>query len=385
MSNKQHIYIIAGEASGDQLGAWLMQSIIAKQPTIRISGIGGQAMEMAGLRSLFPISEISLMGFVEILPHIFNLKRRIRQTIKDIEQKKPDIIVTIDSPGFCFRVVKALRKRAIHTPRFVHYVAPTVWAYKPERAKHIASLFHHLMVLYPFEPVYFEKEGLPTSFIGHPYAWYWQKKGDATAFKKRHHIPADATVLALFAGSRTNELKRHLSIYREAVKQLALQIPNLVITTLVRPEHKSWVKSQVKNWPVPVTFAENEEKKALFAASRAALAKSGTISLECALAGIPYITAYRAHPVSVWYIRRKIKIAYVNMSNIILDRLVIPELLQEAMTAKNIVKEIIPLLQNNATRDTQLQALCDIATLLGAKESLSPSDKAADVVLAMLP
>ncbi|MFZ4125378.1 MAG: lipid-A-disaccharide synthase [Rickettsiales bacterium] len=385
MSTTPHIYIIAGEASGDQLGAWLMQSILAKQPSVRITGIGGHAMEVAGLRSLFSISEIALMGFVEILPHIFNLKRRIRQTIEDIEQKKPDIVITIDSPGFCFRVVESLKKRGIHTPRFIHYVAPTVWAYKPERAKHIAPFFNHLMVLYPFEPPYFEKEGLPTTFVGHPYAWYWKMKGDAAAFKQRHHINENATVLAMFAGSRKNELKRHLPIYKEAIAQLAAQIPNLVITTLVRPEHKAWVKSAVKDWAAPVIFAENEEKKALFAASHAALAKSGTISLECTLAGLPYITAYRAHPISIWYIRRKVKIPYVNMSNIILGRFVIPELIQEDLTAKNIVREIAPLLHDSAARDAQLQALKDISQTLGAEDSESPSDKAADIVLSALP
>jgi lipid-A-disaccharide synthase len=385
MTPSPHIYFIAGEASGDQLGAWLMQSIAAKKPGIRMSGIGGHAMEVAGLRSLFPISEISLMGFVEILPHIFNLKRRIKQTIEDIEACKPDLILTIDSPGFCFRVVEGLKKRGIHTPRFIHYVAPTVWAYKPERAKHIAPLFNHLMVLYPFEPPYFEKEGLPTTFVGHPYAWYWKDKGDATLFKQRHRIPNDAVVLAMFAGSRKNELKRHLPIYKEAVTQLAQQIPNLVITTLVRPEHKAWVKSEVKDWPVPVIFTENEEKKALFAASNAAIAKSGTVSLECTLAGLPYITAYRAHPISIWYIRRKVKIPYANMSNIILNRFVIPELIQEALTPENIVKEILPLLQHGEIRDKQLKELTDISRLLGAEASESPSDKAADIVLATLP
>jgi len=385
MTINPNIYLIAGEASGDQLGAWLMQAIAAKHPDIQMIGIGGHAMEVAGLRSLFPIQEISLMGFVEILPHIFNLKRRIRQTIEDIEARKPELVITIDSPGFCFRVVEGLKKRGNYVPRFIHYVAPTVWAYKPERAKHIAPLFNHLMTIYPFEPAYFEKEGLPTTFVGHAYAWWWKEKGDAAAFKQRHRIPANATVLAMFPGSRKSELKRHLPVYRKAVELLAKEIPDLVIVTMVRPEHKAHVRAEMKNWPVPVVLAESEEKKALFAASNAAVAKSGTVSLECTLAGLPYITAYRAHPISIWYIRRKVKVDYANMSNIMLNAPVIPELIQEKLTAENIVYAVLPLLKQSDVRDVQLQALKDIAKMLGAEDSESPSAKAADIVLATLP
>lgn len=385
MSESQHIYIIAGEASGDQLGAWLMRAIFAKQPGLRVNGIGGHAMEVAGLRSLFPISEIALMGFVEILPHIFNLKRRIRQTIEDIETKKPDLVVTIDSPGFCFRVVEGLKKRGIHQPRFVHYVAPTVWAYKPERAEHMAPLYNHLMVLYPFEPRYFEHVGLPTSFVGHAYAWFWKEKGDAAAFKQRHRIAENATVLAMFAGSRKNELRRHLPIYKETAKRLKAEIPDLTIVTMVRPEHKAYVKAETRSWGVPVIFAETEEKRALFAASHAAIAKSGTVSLECALAGLPYITAYRAHPISIWYIRRKVRIPYANMCNIMLDAPVIPELIQEQMTPENLVYAITPLLKQSNVRDVQLKTLRDISHMLGADDDTSPSDKAAEIVLATLP
>lgn len=384
MSETPHIYIIAGEASGDQLGAWLMQAISAKAG-VRISGIGGHAMEVAGLRSLFPISEISLMGFVEILPHIFNLKKRIKQTVEDIETKKPDLVITIDSPGFNFRVVQMLKDRAIHVPRFIHYVAPTVWAYKPERAKHMAPLYQHLMVLYPFEPQYFEKEGLPTTFVGHAYAWFWKEKGNADAFRQRHRIAPDTTVLAMFPGSRKNELKRHLPVYEKAVELLKAQIPNLTIVTMVRPEHKAYVKSETKKWAAPVIFAEAEEKRALFAASHAAIAKSGTVSLECALAGVPYVTAYRAHPISIWYIRRKVRIQYANMCNIMLNAPVIPELIQEKLTPENLVYAILPLLQHSDVRETQLQALKDISQMLGADSSESPSAKAADIVLAALP
>ena len=381
------IYLIAGEASGDQLGAWLMAALTQQQAGLRFAGIGGTAMRgITGFTTLFPTETISLIGFAEILPHIFRLRRRIRETIADIETKQPDLVITIDAPGFCFRVVRALQARGkLKHTRFIHYVAPTVWAYRPERAYEIAPLFSHLLALYPCEPPYFERAGLPTSFIGHPFAWWWREKGNAVAFRARHGLEGNAPILALFPGSRKSELGYHLPVYRDTISALAAKIPNLALVMLGREEHREFLSRELKDWPRKVRLIDAAEKKDMFAAATAALSKSGTVSLECALAGLAAVTAYRAHPLTAWYVRRKVKIPYANMANILLERFVVPEFLQEHFTAENLTAALLPLLTDKNAREAQRTALTQVARLLEAEDTTSPSDKAARVVLATLP
>jgi lipid-A-disaccharide synthase len=381
------IYLIAGEASGDQLGAWLMAALARHQPGLSFTGVGGTAMRaVPGFTALFPTEDITIIGFAEILPHIFRIRQRIRATIADIEAKQPDLVITIDAPGFCFRVVRALKARGkLKHTRFIHYVAPTVWAYRPQRADEIAPLFSHLLALYPCEPPYFERAGLPTSFIGHPFAWWWREKGDAAAFRARHGLAAQSPLLALFPGSRKSELGYHLPVYRDTVTALAARIPNLELVMLGREEHREYLVRELKDWPLKVRLIDAAEKKDMFAAATAALAKSGTVSLECALAGLAAVTAYRAHPLTAWYVRRKVKIPYANMANILLERFVVPEFIQENFTPENLTTALLPLLTDAAAREAQRAALAQIARMLGAEDATSPSDKAAAVVLATLP
>lgn len=339
-------------------------------------------MQAEGLKPLFPMQELSLMGFAEVLPHAFRLKRRIRETVTDIIATSPDLILTIDSPGFCFRVIRKLKEQGQTIPA-IHYVAPTVWAYKPERAAKTAALYQHLMTLLPFEPPLFEKEGLATSFVGHPVAWAWKQRGNGAAFRLRHHIKPEATVLGMMPGSRKGEIKRHLPVFAETVNRLHRHLESLVVVMPVRRNLHAIIAKNVSKWPVPVILVEGDvEKKDAFAAMNAAIAKSGTVGLEVALAGIPSIIAYRANPISLWLIRRMVTIPYAHLVNILCGhREIIPERIQERCTPSALYDAILPLLTDTQAQQRQKEAAQNVMQMLGGNETISPSDKAAKVVL----
>lgn len=380
-----HVYLIAGEESGDFIGARLIDALRQLlNDRITISGIGGEQMLEAGLnRSLFPMQELSLMGFVEILPHIFTLKRRIRETVKDIVKQQPDVIITIDSPGFNFRVVKQLREsKRIHCP-IIHYVAPTVWAYKPERAAKTAALYDRLLTILPFEAPYFTDVGLAVNYVGHPSAWYWKERDDGPAFRAAHTIPTDSLVIGVMPGSRMNELKRHLPIFKAAMQHIATQHPAAHIVMPVRPSTAQTVKSLTADWPLPVhVVVGNQEKKQAFAACDVALAKSGTVALETALAEIPTVIAYRANTLTAWMVRKLIRIPHVHLINIMAKREVVPECIQERCTPAIIIKELENLMNYPQARAAQQQIAATFARELGQEDAVSPSEKAAQVIVA---
>lgn len=385
MGTPLKIALIAGEISGDQLGGWLMQSLKQADPAVAFIGVGGERMQEQGLKSLFPIQEISLMGVFEILPHVFSLKRRIRETIAYLKAERPDILVTIDSPGFNFRIAKALRNTGKDCPRLIHYVAPSVWSHRPGRAKKVAKLYDHLLVIFPFEPPYFEREGLKTSFIGHQVAWEWRTGGVGAAFRARHAIAVTAPVLAVFPGSRNAELDRMLPAISGAVTILSAQVPGLHVVVQVPESLKARLERETAHWPnKPLVLSNREEKKDFFAAATAALAKSGTVALECAFAGLPAVVTYKANPISVWIVRKLALIRYVHIANLMADREIIPELIQERCTAAYLSTTLQPLLTDETARHRQRDALAAFAGALGAADTQSPSDKAARIILSGL-
>ncbi len=326
------VYLIAGEPSGDFLGAQLMHELRAqyKKPVL-FYGIGGERMEEEGLESIFPYHDLSLMGFVEIVPYLFRTLAHIASTIEDVISKQPDIVVTIDSPGFCFRVVEKLRKAEFKS-KFVHYVAPTVWAYKPERAKKCKELFDHMLLLLPFEPPYFKKVGLDCTFVGHPVVCE-STSGNGNVFRVKYEIPKNTMLFCLLPGSRKAEINRHMPVFTRALSMLATCYPNLALVIAV-PEHASELLAPyLNNCPFRAVIAENEQdKKDAIAASQFAFVKSGTVAFEVAIAGVPMLITYKMNRFSVWWLRRMIKIKYANLINILLKKEVIPELLQEHST-----------------------------------------------------
>lgn len=380
------VYLIAGEQSGDLLGARLMHALCTQRADITFDGIGGTQMHDEGLASLFPMSELSLMGFVEIVPHIPRLYKRVRQCVADIKSKKPDIIITIDSPGFCFRVVRALRKEwpknTPQAPRFVHYVAPSVWAYKPERARTLSQIYDQVLTLLPFEPPYFEAENMQADFVGHPLMQN-TIEGDGASFRTRYGIAADAKVIAVLPGSRAGELKRHLPILRETMTQLVKTHPNIVTAIPAVPHLFDTVRKNTRDWPTKLVLADqSQEKWDAFAAADIAIAKSGTVTLELALTHTPMVVMYKVNPLSAWMMRRMIITPYVTLVNILLQREVVPELLQEDATAEQILREVHTLLAKENVRQMQLNAFAQALGLLGFGATRTPSQKAADAILA---
>jgi len=371
------IYLVAGEASGDALGAGLMQALKDRQPDVRFAGIGGEAMCAVGLASLFPYSELSLMGFLEVVPHIPALLRRMRETALDIAAKQPAAVVTIDSPGFNFRLALLLKAnlRTANIKR-IHYVAPSVWAYKPRRARKTALLFNRLLTLLPFEPPYFEKEGLHATFVGHPVLWD-KSTGDANAFHMRHNIEAKTPLLLILPGSRKGEIHCHLKLFMEA----ATALPGFLPIILAGAQVKGSIKDQA---PQGTIIADIAEKHDAFAAAELALTKSGTISLELAKAGVPMVVAHRGNPLSVWLIRRMLLIKYASLANIAVNRAIIPELIQEHCNLAEITQALIDLVKPETMRQQRNECAKALQVLRGSNTE-EPSVIAARTVLAALP
>ncbi len=377
------IYMIAGEASGDALGAGLMRALKALSGgQVRFGGVGGERMEMEGLTSLFPYSELSLMGFAEIVPHLMHLVARGHQVMEDIATKRPDIVVTIDSPGFNFRIAEKLRK-APHCPKLVHYVAPSVWAYKPGRAKTCARLFDHLLCLLPFEPPFFEAVGLPTTFVGHPVAY--QPRGDGARFREKYGIAATQPILCVMPGSRGAELKRHMPVFGPALVQLSALLPDMALAVPTSKRLLPQLKPWFENCPFrAVLFSDAGDKADAFAASTAALVKSGTSSLEVAQAGCAQVVAYKVHPLSAWLLKRMIRVPYASLVNLLSEEQIIPELIQEHCTAPLLAEALGELLQHPEARTHQVEAAALALAQLHLPGDLIPEAVAAEAVLGVL-
>jgi len=370
------IFIIAGEASGDVLGARLMAAVRRLRPDAEFSGVGGARMTEAGLVSLFPMQEIAVMGLAEILPRVLALRRRIAQTVATIAATKPDIVVTIDSPGFCLRVL-----RKIAGMRRVHYVAPQVWAWRQERVQHFPGLWDELLCLLPFEPAFFAPFGLNPVFVGHPVLESGADQGDATRFRATHGLAADAVPLVLMPGSRVTETARLLPVFREAVSLVAARVPGLVAVLAAAPVIADVVAARTSDWAVkPVIVREVAQRYDAFAAARAALTKSGTSTLELAMAGVPMAVTYRVNPLSAAIGRRLIKVKHVAMINLLAGHGLVPELLQEDCAPAKLAATILALLTDPAAAAIQREGFAAALASLRAPVG-TPSDAAARAIL----
>lgn len=378
------IWLIAGEPSGDLIGARLIAALREKAGgNIRIAGIGGEAMQAEGLTSLFPISDIALMGVVEIIHRIPQIKRRMRETIARIKSDRPAIVVSIDVPGFCFEVWKGLRDTDIP---LIHYVAPTVWAWRPRRAKAFAAELDHLLALLPFEPPFFEKEGLACTFVGHPVLEGGAGKGDGAAFRAKHGIDPDALVVSVLPGSRHGEIKRLTAVFRGAAEKIVERHPDVVFAFPTVSYIREALERRIAGWPGRAVVVDTiAEKFDAMAASSAAMAASGTVSLELALAGIPHTVAYRLHPITIAVIKimHGVRQQFVNLVNILLEREAIPELIQAKCRPEIVAAETLALLDDEGARAAQLAAMRDALDMLRPLQG-SPSETAAAVVLSYL-
>ena len=375
------IFLVAGEPSGDVLGARLMRAL--KEETgggVRFAGVGGPRMAAEGLDSLFPMSELTVMGLAEVLPRLPRLIRRIRQTARTAREMRPAAVVTIDAPDFSFRVAKRLKGAGIP---LVHYVAPTVWAWRPGRARKIAPILDHLLTLLPFEPPYFEREGLSCDFVGHPVIESGADKGDGEAFRRSHGIDPEAPVVCVLPGSRHSETSRLLPVFSETLRRLAETNPSVQVVVPAAQSVAGEVTAAAAAWPFPALVILDETGKyAAFAAADAALAASGTVSLELALAGTPTVIAYRVSPLSAWIGRRLIRVRFVSLANIVLDREVVPEFLQERCRPDLLAPALGDLLNDPEVRQRQIEGAREAVAQLGGDGPL-PSRRAARAVLSV--
>ncbi len=373
------IFLVAGEPSGDVLGARLMASL-KKQTKDRVSfaGIGGARMEEQGMKSQFPMTELSVMGAAEVLPRIPRILTRIVETAAAAQRLRPAAVVTIDSPDFNFRVAKRLKGKGIP---LIHYVAPSVWAWRPGRAAKIAGLLDHLLALLPFEPPYFESHSLATTFVGHPILESGADKGDGNAFRDRHGIAADETLIAVLPGSRMGEVSRLQGIFGQALFGLSKKHPNLRAVVPTTGAVAGTVRQAAAGWPVQTLVVEGDtEKYDAFAAADVALAASGTVALELAMAGTPAVIAYRINPLSALIARRLLKVRFVHLVNLILDREAVPEFLQEACRADFLAPALEDLLRDEDRRQSQVSAYKEAIDKLSHRGA-SPADRAAKTVL----
>lgn len=377
------VFLIAGEPSGDLIGARLMAALRRRTDgRIRFAGVGGAAMTAEGLDSLFDMGDLAVMGFVEVLPRARFLLRRVREAADAVARLGPGVVVSIDSPGFTYRVARLLRGRGSAVPR-VHYVAPQVWAWRSAKAKKTARLFDRLLVLLPFEPPYFEREGLATTYVGHPAVEAKGRVGDGAAFRERHAIPPDARVVGLLPGSRRGEVGRLLPVFARAVERARRSAPDLHAVLPTVPTVAAQVAAEASAWPAPATVVPTMERLDAFAACDAALAASGTVTLELAMAGVPFATAYRVNPLTATLVRRMLRVKYVTLANVVLDRPAVPEFLQERCTSENLGRVLADLLTDDAARGAQRAAFAEVAERLSS-DGPSPSDRAAEVVLEVL-
>ena len=386
-----HLFLIAGEASGDLLGARLMRALKTQAGTdtvLTFSGIGGPQMEAEGLDSIIPMKELSLMGFLEVLPHIPRMLGHIRRTAQYISAEAPDAVITIDSPGFAFRVVKACRKAwpkgGHRSPRFIHYVAPSVWAYKPGRAIKVAALYDQVLTLLPFEPPFFEAKGIRADFVGHPVVESLPEAqaGDAASFRTHHKISGTAPVVAMLPGSRMGEIKRHLPLLRATATLLNDSKPDIVCVMPVVPHLAEAIRAETTEWPCPLVVVDAEtERWNAFAAANVALAKSGTVTLELALSATPVIVFYKLNPITAWLMKQMTLTRFFSLVNILHQRMVVPELLQDGATPEALANSALELLESPIGCATQQGMSQEALLMLGLGDVQSPSQKAASAVL----
>ena len=384
MNRPLRIFLIAGEASGDFLGAGLMRALKEEHPDIEFFGVGGNLMTEIGLTSFFPMKEISIMGLAEVLPKLPYVLTRIRQTVHEILKTKPDVVITIDSPDFCFRVVKKVKAKTNSIP-CIHYVAPSVWAWRPGRAKKVAQFLDHMLTLFPFEPPYFEKHGLASTFVGHPVVERLSRHGNAERFLQKYDIKETQPILCLLPGSRISEISRLIKSFRATAILVLRRKPDTVIVVPTLPHLKNHLEKLFVGKGInPIFIDRNEDKFDCFSASMAALAASGSVSLELAITDTPHIIAYKVNPVSAWLARKLVKTPYANLINILLKRPVVPELLQERCEVKTMTREILDLLERKDVRASQLMYFREALIKIGLGDPESPSQKAAKAVLLVI-
>lgn len=377
------LYFIAGESSGDFIGASLIKSLKSVNQydrNIEFYGVGGPRMQDAGLNSLFPIDQINLMGFLEVLPHLLKISKLIEKTVEDILNKNVDMVITIDSPGFTYRVAERIRTIAPHI-KLVHVVAPSVWAYKPGRAKKYARIYDYLLTLLPFEPEYFIIEGLKSKCIGHPVLEqdFVEKSAE---LRTEMNLKSESKIIAVTPGSRKGEIRRHMPIIRMVFDQL-FSTHNIEVI-FIQPNEFNIQEIQKFLDGAKFNYSFSTDRLKAFAVSDCALAKSGTNTLEITASGTPQIVGYKLNPITFFLLKMMIKIKFASLINIISNREIIPEYIQSEFNVENLVLALSDLLHDKEARKSQIAEATKILEKIGLNAEEKPSTKAANIILDLL-
>jgi lipid-A-disaccharide synthase len=379
----RRIFLIATEESGDRLGAHLMKVLRQRLgDAVKFEGVGGRGMTREGLKSLFPIEELSIIGFSAVVKQLPKLLRLIRQTTDAVMQAAPDILIIIDSPDFTHRVARRVRARDPAIP-IVDYVSPSVWAWRPSRARAMRSYVDHVLALLPFEPeAYRRLHGPPCTYVGHPLIE--QLASLRPSIEEQARRDGSPPVLLVLPGSRRGEIRHHMAIFGEALDRLQAQGKPFDLILPTMPHLLELVREGVKSWKVtPQIVVGEQEKRAAFRTATAALAKSGTVTLELALSGVPMVAGYKAGAIEAWIVLRFVTVQSVILANLVVGENVIPEFVQDDCTADKLASALGEVLSDTPMRRRQTGAFARIDDVMSTGNQ-SPSVRAADIVLGML-
>lgn len=383
MSRPLKIMLVAAEASGDALGAGLARALKARLgEAVTFVGVGGQRMAAEGVDSPFDISELSILGWMEGIRAYGRVKRRVVETAALAAREAPDAVVLIDSWGFTIRVAEAIRAASPRTP-LIKYVGPQVWASRPGRAKVLAGAVDHLLALYAFDAPWFEKEGLPTTVVGSSALHVDMSGADGAAFRARRGVTPDSPLLVVLPGSRPSEIARMTPVYETAVKRLKGEIEGLEVAVVAAGTVAADVAARVAAWPFRALLVDETEKYDAMKAADAALATSGTVSTELALAGVPMVVAYKVDGLSYALMKRMVTAKHVTLFNVAADEAIAPEFIQGDATPDRLAKAIGALLTDRAAAADQARRQSEALDLMG-RGGPDPSQLAADAVLRVI-
>lgn len=388
------IFLIAGEPSGDALGASLIRALRQLSETdIEFIGVGGPKMIAEGFESIFPIDDIAVMGIVEVIPKIKKIRKLIDLTAQKAIVADPAVVVSIDCPDFSKRVIAKIRSREPSIP-LVHYVAPSVWAWRSKRAKKIARKIDHLIALLPFEPPYFEKHQLPTTFVGHPIAENEVIPLKQTAlFREGLRIDVSQPVIVVLFGSRKSEVKYHTQVFYEVLKKLNKKFSNLKVVIPLAESVATMIIENIREWPFDIELIDprtvksqdiaQRRKLLAFTAADAAVCVSGTVSLELASCGTPMVVVYKTHPVTAFIVKRLIKINTATIVNLVAEENIVPEFFQNDIDPHLIAEKLYTLMTDRIEREQHRHTFTEVLKVLGrtSTSECTPSMKAARVVL----
>ena len=377
------VFLIATEESGDRLGANLMKVLRQRLgDAVSFEGVGGRSMAREGLVSLFPIEELSIIGLSAVIKQLPKILRLIRQTTSAVTEARPDILVIIDSPDFTHRVAKRVRAADPQIP-IINYVSPSVWAWRPGRARAMLGYVDHVLALLPFEPeAYRRLRGPPCSYVGHPLIEQLGSLRPAADEQPRRN--ASPPVLLVLPGSRRSEIRRHMEVFGQTLGRLRDEGTAFELILPTMPHLQEAVTEALKTWPLqPRVVIGEQEKRAAFRIAHAALAKSGTVTLELAISGVPMVTAYKVGSTEAWIMRRAINVQSVILANLVIGENVVPEFLQEDCTPEKLAPALREVLGDSAVRRRQVEAFARIDRIMSTGDQ-PPSVRAADIVLATM-